>query len=325
MAVPKPSSDTDLPTTFFPEPIIGHIEAQKRIRELETSTKFPHGLLIYGPKGIGKRLFAENLAWGMICGFDPEAPQQIQYNKNSNLAPVMAHGAHAGFATLEQEGQFIKVEQVRQVIQKLSYVDEGWRVVIVDAADNLNKAAANALLKTLEEPRGRTLLILVSHAPSKLLPTLVSRCRKIRLSPLCEKDIEKVFQEKVSSALPQHIKNMADGSPGYALYLHEHGRELIDTLSEVLNKPEKELQDAVSISEKLLKSAPEHSMLFDILLWLLAEKSRELVEAGHTHKAFVWSDIHQKTQKIIAEQSEFNLTAQLALEKILSDIFKRVN
>lgn len=312
----------DIPhETYEPAPLVGHHESRRLVRTLENAGKMPHGILLYGPEGIGKRLFAENLAWGLICGFNPEKPDDIRYNKTSPLVPVMAHGAHAGYGVLSPEGSMIKVEQVRHVVDKLSLADEGWRVVIVDAADDLNAAPANALLKTLEEPLGRTLLILVSHSPAKLLPTIISRCRKIRLSPLDEAEMDQVLTEHLGLDVSQRLKDMADGAPGRAVELHHNAGDALNVLDGYIKALENnQPQDPLVVTEQLLASSADAHSLFDILLWLLADKSRRYAGNGDAHQAFEWGQAHQQALEISADMHEYNLTPQLALERILSDI-----
>mgnify|MGYP006270498699 CR=1 FL=1 len=307
--------------TYTPAPVLGHDESKKLVRTLIASGKMPHGILLHGPRGIGKRLFAENLAWGLICGFDPARPDDIQHNPDSKLAPVMAHGAHAGFGVLMPEKSVIRVQDVREQIAQLALASEGWRVVVVDAADDMTSAAANALLKTLEEPLGHTLLILISHAPSKLLPTIISRCRKVRLSPLAKPELDEVLTNSLGMNVPERIRKMADGAPGRAVYLNENAGKALEVMDSFFEgmahgRP----QDPFVTTEHLLAATPEATSLFDVVLWLLAEKARSYAGDGNRHLAFQWGQAHQRAQQIVADQQEYNLTPQLAFEKILSDI-----
>jgi DNA polymerase-3 subunit delta' len=120
----------------------------------------------------------------------------------------------------------IVVEDVRAAIDflRLTPAEGAWRVLIVDAADDLNRNAANALLKILEEPRPRTVLILVSHAPGRLLPTIRSRCRRLPLAPLAEAEIAAALQARAPDLATEDraiVIALAAGSLGHALNLIE--------------------------------------------------------------------------------------------------------
>jgi len=305
----------DAPILYKPAPVIGHKEQQGLIRKLFDEGKMPHGILLYGPKGIGKRLLAENIGWMLCCG--AAAGAGVAYDKASPRVPVLEHGAYSGLALLEKEKSFITVEQVRQVNTKLAMADEGWRVIIIDAADDLNTAAANALLKTLEEPQGQTVLILISHAPSKLLPTIISRCRKIRLSPLNNEEMRQVLSAKAAN-VTQAAMAMAEGSPSAALGLSS--KASIETFAQIealfqtkggINVPQ--------AAESLLRVAPSTDVAFESLLWYIAQKARQALTIA-PQTSYNWSLCHKRAQAIMADQAEYNLNAQLAMEKILQDL-----
>lgn len=304
----------DAPILYKPAPVIGHKDQQALIRTLYDEGKMPHGILLYGAEGIGKRLLAENIGWMLCCG---AAEEGIHYNKNSPLVPVLEYGAYSGFAILEKEKSFITVEQVRQVNTKLAMADEGWRVVIIDAADDLNTAAANALLKTLEEPQGQTALILISHAPSKLLPTIISRCRKIRLSPLNAEDMQRALKTQ-NAQLTEALITMAEGAPGMALALsHKASAEVFTQLETLFEKGGH--ANVPQTAEALLRAAPSTNVAFEGLLWYIAHEARKTVNSAPKN-SFGWSLCHKRAQAIVADQAEYNLTAQMAMEKVLHDV-----
>ncbi len=150
--------------------------------------RLPHALLLHGMRGVGKRDLALSLAAWLLC----ERPQP---QAACGLCPACTWLAQAGHPDLrlveprlEDEGEkpkrsmpLIAVDDVRQATDMLALSSHqgGWRVVLIQPAEAMNTAAANALLKTLEEPPPRVMLILISHQPRRLLPTVLSRCHKL--------------------------------------------------------------------------------------------------------------------------------------------------
>ena len=168
---------------------------------LYTSDRLHHGWLLTGPQGVGKATLAWRIARFLLAtppaedglfgsppppqtlDIDPEHPvsHRIQALAEPGLAPITRSYDDKGKLRSQ-----IVVDDIRKLNRffGLSATDGGRRVVIVDAADDMNVSAANALLKMLEEPPARTTILLISHQPSRLLPTIRSRCRTLRLGPL---------------------------------------------------------------------------------------------------------------------------------------------
>lgn len=151
--------------------------------------RLPHALLLHGSAGIGKRALAMELARWLLC----QAPKTDGGCGECPSCQWFAQGGHPDFRLIEpaaeaegaeegkKGGKRISVDQVREVVEflTLSAHQGGWRAVVLQPAEALGVAAANALLKTLEEPPPRTVFLLVSHQPRRLLPTILSRCRKL--------------------------------------------------------------------------------------------------------------------------------------------------
>ena len=201
------------------------------------SGRLAHGWIFSGPRGIGKATLAYRFARTLLAGDDIAAQNRI------------AVGSHTDLLVLEplydekkeEYAREISVEQAREVSQFLSLTPgEGkWRVVIIDSADMLNNNAANAILKILEEPPPQTLLLLISHQQSRLLPTIRSRCRMLKLKPLDQDQFVSVMRH-VSPALEgkeiRALAQLSAMSPGVALELHtgeclELYEQILDLLS----------------------------------------------------------------------------------------------
>lgn len=174
-------------TNFPMHPYPWQLPEWQQLNQQITANKLPHAMLFAGAKGIGKRQLAEALAQLLLCLTPVEGVvcgkcRGCQLNKANN---------HPDLIRVEPEegSKGIKVDQVRTLIEELSKTSQqgGYKVVIIDPAEGMNANSANALLKSLEEPAARTLLILVSHSASSVLPTIRSRCQ-LRLLPTPAKE-----------------------------------------------------------------------------------------------------------------------------------------
>ncbi|MCW8108698.1 DNA polymerase III subunit delta' [Alteromonas ponticola] len=145
-----------------------------------SANRLHHALLLAGTEGIGKLQLAEHIAKFMLC----KMPVDEQACQRCQSCQLFAAGTHPDFHILQSERQ-IGVDLVREGISKLSRTSQlsGNKVLIIPAAESMTEAAANALLKTLEEPTANTYLILVTHQLSRMLPTILSRCEKHVLVP----------------------------------------------------------------------------------------------------------------------------------------------
>lgn len=150
-----------------------------RIDTLIKEDRLPHALLFVGQKGIGKRAMAERLAARLLC-LAPVSGEPCEECKTCHL---IQHGTHPDLLHLspEEEGKVIKVDPVRETIDKLHGTAQqgGYRVLIIDPAEEMNISAANALLKTLEEPGLNTMIILIVNQLGQVMPTIRSRCQRI--------------------------------------------------------------------------------------------------------------------------------------------------
>jgi DNA polymerase-3 subunit delta' len=213
-------------------PLFGHDTAAAAFRESLDAGRLHHAWLISGPEGIGKALFADKAALRVLAqGQGPVDAPGLDVPDAHPAAKLMAAGSHPDFMRLERlpkengSGELarsISVDQVRGLSRLFSTTASmsPWRVVLIDAIDDLERPAANALLKNLEEPPPSSLFLLVSHASERLLPTIRSRCRQLRLSTLDDDAMTSALRIALPDAEPKEIeelKEAAEGSPGRAL------------------------------------------------------------------------------------------------------------
>ena len=188
-------------------PLYGHEDAVAAFRAALDSKRLHHAWLLAGPEGVGKALFADKAALRVLAeGAGPpvDAPG-LDVPDDHPVAKLAAAGSHPDLMRLERltkEGgtelaRSITVEQVRGLHRLFATTTSlsPRRAVVIDAIDDLERNAANALLKNLEEPPPGTLFLVVSHSPGRLLPTIRSRCRTLRFQPLSETEVGIVLQQ----------------------------------------------------------------------------------------------------------------------------------
>lgn len=187
--------------------------------------RLAHALLLSGPAGIGKSVFATGLAAALLC----------QQPRESGLAcgecpacRLFSAGTHPDFFPLgpEETGKPIRVDPVRALCQELAMTSHraGYKVALINPADALNVNAANSLLKTLEEPTDNTLIILVTDRPGRLPATIRSRCQQQRLPLPSSALAERWLTERVGEGADPHaLLALAGGAPLLALQMHESG------------------------------------------------------------------------------------------------------
>ncbi|HEX6374323.1 MAG TPA: DNA polymerase III subunit delta' [Allosphingosinicella sp.] len=214
-------------------PLYGHDDAVAAFRDALDSGRLHHAWLISGPQGVGKALFAAKAALRVLAqGQGRVAAPGLDVPDDHPAAHLVAAGSHPDLMRLErlprensatgELARSINVDQVRG-LQRLFNTTASlspWRVVIVDSIDDLERNAANALLKNLEEPPASSLFLLVSHAPERLLPTIRSRCRPLRLSALDDDAMTSALRAALPEADAREISDLAaagQGSPGRAV------------------------------------------------------------------------------------------------------------
>lgn len=205
---------------------LGQNEGERQLVQAYGGGRLPHAWLFTGPKGIGKATLAYRFARFLLAGDARTEPGTLNTDAQNAAVRRINQGSHADLMVVETgERDTIPAEEIRALSGFLSHTPaEGkWRMVIIDAAENMNMHAANSLLKMLEEPPARAVLVLISHNPGALLPTIRSRCRVLKLRPQNDESFKAIIQSHSHGheGEEQAYFQLADGSPGVALFLME--------------------------------------------------------------------------------------------------------
>lgn len=234
-------------------------------RQLAARPRHAHAYLFHGPAGIGKRAFAERLMALLLC----QSPEGLSACGRCRACQLLAAGTHPDRFLLqpEEEDKAIRVDQVRELVDFVAQTAQlgGRKVVLVEPAEAMNLNAANALLKSLEEPSGDTQLLLVCHQPSRLLPTIRSRCVQ-QACPLPNVPQSLAWLAQALPALDaeahEALLALSGGSPLRACELHAQG--VLEMRAMVVDGAKRLLKQEVSPSEVAERwSAVPLVLLFD--------------------------------------------------------------
>lgn len=298
-----PTADDPFSPRRNPE-FVGHEEAEHRLLDAWSSGRMHHAWLIGGPPGIGKATLAyrfarfvltqEDTEDGAGCLFGASAPpRSLHVSAGTPVFQRIAAGGHADLLTVERARdekknrlkRDIAVDDVRRIAPFLHMTsgEGGWRVAIIDGADRMNPSGMNAILKILEEPPPRALLLLVSDNPGGLLPTIRSRTRKLALNPLPEETVAALlgrYRPEVKADDRRVLAHLAEGAIGRAVALADAGglglyREMLDLLSGL---PRLDPATVQGFAEKISRAGAEelYETATDLLVWWLARLARAL-------------------------------------------------
>lgn len=202
-------------------------EKQKqRLLEMQKQQRFPHALLLTGPEGIGLTQFSLTFAMQMLCLNE----EQDHVCGKCQSCQLFLAGSHPDLLIIEpeEEGKQVKIDQIRELIEyvTLKSFSGHYKIAIIKAADAMNRATANALLKTLEEPPSQSMLFLLSHRPSSLPITIRSRCQKVAFEATYDVSaINWLKQQPIESNLSTDLLlSLASGGPLKAVKMVEEGQ-----------------------------------------------------------------------------------------------------
>jgi DNA polymerase-3 subunit delta' len=344
--------------------LIGHEYAESRFLKIWQSGRIPHAWLITGPRGVGKATIAFRMARFVLLDdenkrtssglFEDTSEPSLQLNAENQVFRRIASGAHPDLMTLERSvntdtnrlRNTIPVEDIRSAGQflRLTASEGGWRVIVIDSADDLNGNAANALLKILEEPPDKALIFLICHAPSLLLPTIRSRCCNMPLTQLHHDNIFNLLNENLTGFSNEELKALSllsDGSPGRGVSLAKAGgldlyREMISLLFTLPNTETALLHD---FGDRLARRGAEDS--FRIFTTLLSWWISKLISFGAQKKVMInivpeeegcarrllslsgvdhWLEVWEKINSLASQTDRLNLDRKKTLLNIFHSL-----
>ena len=317
--------------------LFGHRAAEDFLSASYKTGKGHHAILIEGPEGIGKATLAFRFANHVLSHPEPEsAPDHIaDPDPDSAVSRQIASGAshnllHLSRPVDEKTGKMktaITVDEVRRAGHFFSQTSGtgNWRIVIIDAADDLNRNAANAILKILEEPPRRALFLVLSHAPGRLLPTIRSRCQPLRLSPLSDADLASALAALGSpldgGKTEEMVLSQSKGSVAQALKLLNYGgADIISAFDDAVSADGPAARKAMHRLADVL-SGKDSDVIFGFFLEHLSDhlvkRAREAALSGDLatadRRAKLVSDM---TEKLKIAQA-YNLDRKQTLMSIL--------
>lgn len=304
--------------------LLGQTQAEDLFLRSWQNATMHHAFLLHGPKGIGKATLSFKIARFLLWADDKKRENYKSLNvaENSDVFQQVASGSHPDLLVVERDyietdrkkiisalrkgeligedelsvmkkSAFIRVDDIRKVndfLAKTSFND-GWRIVIIDSADDMNKNAANALLKILEEPPAKTVLLLISHNPALLLPTIRSRCAKLACRALNSGEVASLLRRYRSELSEGEIGKLADiscGSIGTAiLYADMHADKIYEQLCELLCAKNKvDMEKLLSFCSNMAADNDRFSLLQDLILKFLKQSMSEAKDKEEMYSCF---------------------------------------
>ena len=315
--------------------LLGHDAAEATILDAMFAGRMHHAWLITGPEGVGKATLAYRFARRLLAGRPTE--ENLALDAANPVFRRVAAASHADMLTIERAYDpkrkrmrtQIAVDDVRKVngFMHLTSAEGGWRVVVVDGAEEMNANSANALLKVLEEPPPRAVLLLVSSSPGKLLPTIRSRCRRLRLGQLDDATMDTLLRRYLPALTDDErgrLVTLAEGSPGRAIMMAEDEGLAISAIVDNLlaNIGDFRMSKGYEIADALTKSDTGFSTFMDLLRAGVSSAVRaaargqadpEQERMVGTRPIDAWSDLWFGLTRLQDETERFSLDKRQAI------------
>lgn len=312
--------------------------------------------LISGIEGIGKATLAYKLA-RFILSADYQKKDQytsLDVSENQSIFKLISNNSHPDMKIIERDftetdrkkvikaikdgeplnsnelnglkkSSVIRIDDVRSINEFLSKrsSQDGWRVVLVDSIDDMNTASANAILKVLEEPPYKTLMLLISHNPNRLLPTIKSRCAKLNLKPLKENEVASLLRRYRSQLAEKEVKSLAalsSGSIGKAIaYADNEALKVYEKLQKIIYaKQNFTIAEVLEFCDAYSADEENYNLVQELILKFIAENVRQTKDLEEFVKSW------EEAVKIFDETSSLNLDKKQALINIIVNLCKRI-
>jgi DNA polymerase-3 subunit delta' len=324
--------------------LFGHETAERAFLDAVGGGRLHHAWLIGGPEGVGKATLAYRMARFLLAQPRAGAPaRSLEVAKDHPVQRLIAAQSHPNLAVLRRAAATdkkaasttIPVDAVRKAtgLFASTAADGGYRVCIVDSADDLIAASANALLKMVEEPPPRSIFLIVAHAPQRLLPTIRSRCRRLALRPLAAEDVRRAvsslgppWTQAPSEALKDAIA-MGEGSVRRTLeMLDEDKIRVVRNVSAALRAlPQVDAKAVLSLSETLARKDGEeaYALALDTVLRWAGDELRHKAALGAARLAPL-AEACEKVARAAQEADEYNLDRRPLVISMFDDLARAV-
>lgn len=334
--------------------LLGQEAGEKVLLEAWKNNSLHNSWLISGVEGIGKATLAYRFARFLLAadGSKREQYTSLEIGENNPVFKLVMNNAHPDLKIIERdytdtdrrkilkaikEGEqlsdeelrglkksaFIRVDDVRTINEFMTKksADNNWRIVVIDSIDDMNPASANAVLKILEEPPVKALIILISHNPNKLLPTIRSRCAKLSLRPLEDKTVASLlrrYRPNLSEKAIQGLAAICSGSIGKAITYADNGAlSQYDDLCKIIYAKNKfSISELLKFCDKAVADEDNFYLIQELILKFIAENVKTSEHPDEA--AAAWDN----AIKVFNETERLNLDKKQALINIITNIIK---
>lgn len=334
--------------------LLGQEKAEQILLEGWKNNSLHNSWLISGIEGIGKATLAYRFARFLLAA-DPDKRDQytsLGVSENSPVFKLVVNNAHPDLKIIERDytdtdrrkiikaikdgehlsdeelkglkkSAFIRVDDVRTINEFLTKrsADNNWRVVVIDSIDDMNPASANAVLKILEEPPYKTIIILISHNPNKLLPTIKSRCAKLQLPPLADNQVASLlrrYRPDLDEKAIQNLTAIASGSIGKAIIYADNGAlTKYNDLCKIISAKNKfSIAELLRFCDSSVSDEDNYYLIQELVLKFIAENVKN---SEHPEEAAIAWD---NAIKVFNETDRLNLDKKQALINVITNLIK---